>query len=186
MELNTNNNKLFGVHEGVYYGQNERVDELNSRMSNRHFPDSALQPNFDPRPVPTKYALFPLINRRTPLKEPVVPYLDYDQTANFNPGSSRAPPTTFLNNIDIETTLRNQRVALQRGADQGLYIPASDSDLYRTTVPVSTNNVPQPHPDLFTRQQFETYVHPNVAGAPIGNDQFFNHTRTQLRNTAGN
>lgn len=32
--------------------------------------------------------------------------------------------------IEKETTLRNQRYGLQHGADQAIYVPASNSDLY--------------------------------------------------------
>jgi len=176
------NDKIYGVPEGVYYGQNQRVDELNTRLSTRHFPDSPLQPNFDPRSVPTKYALFPIINRRKPLNEPVIPYIDYNQSINFNPGSQRAPPSGFFNHVDTETILRNQVFALQKGCDQNVYIPSSKSELYNPQVTKGSLNDPQPHPSLFQKQQFDQSAHPNVKGTNIGNDRFFNHTRTQLRN----
>jgi hypothetical protein len=171
-----------GLPEHLYYGQNERVDELNNRMISRQFPDSPLQPNFDPRPVPTKYAHFPIINRRTPLKEPVVPYLDYNQSINFNPGTQNAPPSGYFNNVEVENRLRNQHFALQHGADQNTYIPNSTSDLYRVIVPQGSQQDAQPYPDLFHREQFDPTPNPNVANSQIGKDTFFNHTRTQLRN----
>jgi hypothetical protein len=181
MELQSSDNKILGVPAGVYYGQNERVDELNSRINTRYFPDSPLEPNFDPRSIPTKYSHFPIINRRKQTHEPVVPYLDYNARINFNPGTQRAPPSGFLNNIDTETILRNQTFALQRGAEQGIYVPSSNSDLYKVTVPSGSIQDPQPHPDLFYRERFDQSPHPNVQGTNIGRDRFFNHTRTQLR-----
>ena len=181
MDLQLNDNKILGVPVGVYYGQNERVDDLNDRIGTRHFPDSPLQPNFDPRSVPTKYSKFPIINRRKTMNEPVIPYLDYNQSINFNPGSQRAPPSGFLNNIDTETILRNQSFALQRGGEQGVYIPSSQSDLYNLRVPKGSQNETQPHPDLFKKTQLDQTPHPNVQGSTIGRDRFFNHTRTQLR-----
>jgi hypothetical protein len=181
MDLQSNDNTILGVPQGVYYGQNERVDELNTRINTRHFPDSPLEPNFDPRSIPTKYSKFPIINRRKPTHEPTVPYLDYNQRVNFNPGTHRAPPSGFLNNIDTETILRNQTFALQKGAEQGIYVPSSKSDLYHVIVPKGSIDEPQPHPDLFYRQQFDQTLHPNVHGTNIGRDRFFNHTRTQLR-----
>jgi hypothetical protein len=181
MDLQLNDNKILGVPVGVYYGQNERVDELNDRMSTRHFPDSPLQPNFDPRSIPTKYSKFPIVNRRKSFQEPVVPYLDYNQKINFNPGTHRAPPSGFLNNIDTETILRNQVFALQKGGEQGVYIPSSKSDLYNVSVPGGSITEPQPYPNLFYRGQFDQTLHPNVQGTNIGKDRFFNHTRTQLR-----
>jgi hypothetical protein len=180
MELQSNN-KILGVPEGVYYGQNERVDELNTRINTRHFPDSPLEPNFDPRSIPTKYSKFPIVNRRKTMNEPVIPYLDHNISINFNPGSQRAPPSGFINNIDTETMLRNQTFALQRGGNQGIYIPSSQSDLYNVRVPNGSLNEPQPYPDLFNRSKFEHSIHPNLNGNKIGKDRFFNHTRTQLR-----
>ena len=67
--MNVNQDYLInGAAQGVQYGQNERVDELNDRMAQRHFPDMSLEPNYDCRPVPTKYSHFPIVNRRTPLR----------------------------------------------------------------------------------------------------------------------
>ena len=57
MEINANQ-KILGAQEGALVGQNERVDELNGRMIDRQFPDSALKPNIDMRPIQTKQTLF--------------------------------------------------------------------------------------------------------------------------------
>lgn len=173
------NDKILGVHQGVSYGQFDRINELNSRLSERHFPDSPLEPNFDPRPVPTKYSLFPIINRRAPVRESAIPYIGYNVNVNFNPGSSKAPRSG--NNVDLETVLRNQHFALQHGADQNVYIPQSNSDLYKTSVVSRPSE--QPYPLLFSNMQFSSSPHPNVANSIIGRDDFCNHTRTQLRNS---
>jgi hypothetical protein len=180
MEL-SNQSTILGLPQYLYYGQNERVDELNDRIATRHFPDSPLQPNFDPRSVPTKYSHFPIINRRTPLKEPVIPYLDYNSSVNFNPGTQCAPPTGYYNSIDLENQMRNQHFALQHGADQGVYIPGSNSDMYRVVVPSGSLQDPQPFPDLFAQAQYATTANAVVENSGIGKDQLFNHTRTQLR-----
>jgi hypothetical protein len=170
--------KIYGVPEGVSYGQNERVDELNTRISSRQFSDMPLQPNFNPRPVPTKYSVFPIINRRTPLKETALQYPEYNSYNNFNPGTARAPPSGFLNNVDAETILRNQAFTLQR-ADQNVYVPSSNSDLYKVEVIARPSD--QPCPLLFSNFSFENKVHPNLTNSKIGGDTFSNHTRTQLR-----
>ena len=91
-----------------------------------------------------------------------------------------APTSGFTRSVDVETTLRNQTFALQHGASQSVYVPSSASELYNVSV-VSSPSV-QPHPDLFARQQFSNQVHPNLVDTSIGNNRFFNHTRTQLRN----
>jgi len=172
---------FYGVQQGVLYGQNERVDELNDRISARNAPDTHLKPNYDPRPVSTKYAHFPMINRRAPSHEPVINFMDHSVSANFNPGSSRAPPVGYFNQVDTETVLRNQFFALQNGPGQHVYIPSSDSDLYKITVVSKPSE--QPHPLLFRNEEFSKMTHPNVENPAIGRNNFFNHTRTQLRNT---
>lgn len=171
--------KINGVPEYLYYGQNERVDELNDRIKDRQFPDSPLEPMFAPRSVPTKYSLFPIINRRKPFNEPVIPYIDYSQSGNFNPSTNGAPPSGYINNIDVETVLRNQTFALQH-SEQNIYIPSSQSELYN--VKIVSRPGEQTHPLLFEQATFSDHPHPNVVGANIGRDKLFNHTRTQLRN----
>ena len=168
--------KIMGIPEGIYYGQFDRVNELNDRLGSRQFPDVALQPNFDPRPLSTKYTFTPSYTKPSVR---IQRNLDHVVELNFNPGTSRAPPQGFLNNIDKETILRNQAFALQHGADQGVYVPSSNSDLYKTTI-VSTPGEHQPFPNLFSKSQFAITNNP-VEGTKIGKNMFFNHTRTQLR-----
>lgn len=182
MNINEQTNQIYGVHQGIQYGQHDRVDELNQRLTSRHYPDIALEPNYDPRPVPTKYAHFPIVNRRTPRQEAQLKYVEYDGELIFNPGSAKAPISGYVNKVDLETVLRNQHFANQHGADQGIYIPSSQSDLYKVSV-ISGPSV-QPYPLLFERQMFSNTTHSNLENTTIGRDAFYNHTRTQLRNSA--
>ena len=182
MNVTETSNKLYGVHNGIYYGQNERVDEINNRYQSRQFSDQGLEPNYDPRPVPTKYSLFPIVDRR-PIhsnQSPIQSYPVHSVQSNFNPSNTRGPSSGFFTNVDTESFLKNQGIALQHGADQGVYIPTSKSDLYNVSV-VSTPSE-QPYPLLFERPQFSNRTHPNVMANNVGRDNFFNHTRTQLRN----
>ena len=176
--------KMYGVVEGVKYMQHERVDEINDRIYARSLAPAPLKPNYDPRPVSTKYALFPMLESRKPVKEPLQHYLDYNVATGFNPGNGRSPVNTMINNIEVETLLRNQYFAYQRNCDQSTYIPDTTSDLYNVTLPPNTQrNEAQPHPDLFTPYQPAQELHSNVSDYPhIGGDHFYNHTRTQLRN----
>ena len=178
MEYNNPNDSIFGVPQGISYGQHERVDELNDRIYSRSFSDIPLAPNFDPRPVPTKYSLFPIVNRRTEPSVKIQPAITHQVELNFNPATHNAPPAGYFNNIDVETTLRNQTVALQHGAGQGVYIPSTQSDLYKVSVPSGPPGAPQPHPDLFSRETYQTAILENNR---IGADRFHNYTRTQLR-----
>ena len=185
MEFNNNayQTRMNGVVEGVYYNQQERVDELNDRIFSRNIGTAPLQPNYDPRPIPTKYSLFPIVDRRKPINEPLTTYPEYNVSSNFYSGNDRAPVNGMINNIEVETLLRNQYFALQKGADHAVYVPDSNSDLYNVTLPENTQRREvQPHPDLFEQYRWDTGLHPNVQNNPhIGNDRFFNHTRTQLR-----
>lgn len=173
----------FDTHKGVYYIQGERVEELNDRISSRSFPDEPLEPYYDPRPVPTKYAIFPMVDRRRLIHEPKKRYGEYKVDKVFAPVSGGPAPISGLN-IEAENTLRNQYFALQRDTMQGNYIPSTKSDLYNVTIVSKPSE--QPHKELFRPNVFGARAHPNLTAPEaksIGNDRFSNHTRTQLRNT---
>jgi hypothetical protein len=172
---------LTNVHQGVQYKEDTHVNKLNSRLSDRQFGDSPLEPNFDMRPVPTKYSVFPIINRRKPVHEEKLEYINYNQSVNFSPVMSNGPVSGYMSNVDTETILRNQPFALQRGIGQDVYVPSSNSDLYKVTVVSRPSE--QPHLGLFEPTVFSNRPHPNVEHSTIGKEQFFNHTRTQLRNS---
>ena len=179
MDLQDSQN-IHGIPSGVLYGQHERVDEINNRISSRNLPDSPLEPHYDLRPVQTKRTLFPIVKNSRKMFEPKLPYPVHNTSVNFNPGNDRAPSSGFMRNVDVETTLRNQTFAMQHGASQSVYVPSSSSELYNVSV-VSKPSV-QPHPDLFATPIFSNELHPNLADTNIGSNRFFNHTRTQLRN----
>ena len=175
-----NTEKIQGLQDGILYGQNERVDELNSRILDRFHPDFPLQPNFDPRSVPTKYSHFPIIDMRTAAKESFKQYTDFSTQSNFVPLGRAGPVAGYLNKVETESMLRNQFFALQRGAGQGVYIPSSQSELYGVQV-VSTKREEQPYPELFKNYNQGIHTSVNNSDPNIGNDRFNNHTRTQLR-----
>ena len=165
---------------GIIYQQYERLDELNQRLGQRQVTDHPLQPNYNPRPVPTKYSHFPIIDRRKlPPPTPLLNYLEYSAKTNFAPiGSKSGPVDTFFRNVNIESELRNQYFGLQNGADQSVYVPESRSDLYGFTAVGRQES--QTHPDLFIPITLDQTPNPNLDPA-IGSDRFFNHTRQQLR-----
>ena len=169
-----------GFVNGCFHGQHDRVNELNNRIVDRQFPDTPLRPNFDPRPVPTKYALFPIIDRRTPAEIPIESS-DYLDDSGFYPTSTNGPPKVVLQNIDTESILRNQTVALQHGAPRGVFVPSSQSDLYQVSID-SRMGEEQPFPNLFTTPHISSSRNP-VMNTSIGNSTFHNFTRIQLRNT---
>jgi hypothetical protein len=106
---------LYGIRTDIVQDQHlVRMSEIDQRISSRFVPDEPLPPNFGARPVMTKYAVFPMVDNRMPTTEPIQPnYAVSGGVANFQ------------RNIDSETELRCY------SAD--VYIPSSQSDLYRTT-----------------------------------------------------
>jgi hypothetical protein len=178
MNINDFSAGIRGSHQGLIVGQDERVDELNERLQGRHFPDRALQPNFAPRSTSTKYARFPIIERRSVPVIPIQSGAPFDIKTNFNPATNRGPVGAYLANIDTETVLRGHYTALQHGNDQGVYVPSSTSNMYTGMQAVGRQET-QTHPGLFSRHEFSTTVSPVVS--QIGQDLFSNNTRVQLR-----
>jgi len=172
-------NTFYGVPDGIFYAKYDRLETFNDRISDRFVPDTPLEPNYDPLPVSSKYAVFPILDGRKPAtEERRKPYLDYYVEMNFNPATQRGPVSGYINNVDVETVLQNQTFARQRGLGQHLYVPSSTSELYKTVVP-SRPSV-QPCPLLFVEPQFEDRVHPNLASSSqLGTSLFFNNTRIQ-------
>lgn len=175
------NNKIKGIPDGVMIGQMERTTELDERILERSFPSAPLKPNYEPRPISTKYSLFPALSGRAPVNTELKNYDDYNVHQTFNPGNSKAPPDGFLKYVDNESYLRNQSIALQKGAEQGYYVPQSKSELFNN-YPVGGRQEVQPHPNLFKKSNFENPRASNNNLEDIGKDLFHNNTRTQLRN----
>jgi hypothetical protein len=95
---------------------------------------------------------------------------------------TNGPVSGYINNVNVESTLRNQFFALQKGADQNEYVPSKNSELYN--VKVVSRPEEQPYPLLFKNQMIlDKTLHANIRDNPhIGKDMFHNYTRTQLRN----
>lgn len=180
MNLNNNPDSIHGVVHGLWLGQNERVETLNDRIAERqHISGPAPQPNFNARPSSTKYSLFPIIDRRT---QPIVPIDStpmYNTVEHFVPATSNGPVSTYLANIDVETVLQNRHLVHQKGADQGVYVPSSKSDLYGFS-PVGRQEDMGDRELLFRRNTVATKT-PEIA-MQLGQDRFNNNTRVQLRN----
>jgi len=66
--------EFYGVVDGVYVASANRVDDLSNRMFARNMPSHDLQPNFDMRPVATKYTVMPVYDQYKPATEPMRPY----------------------------------------------------------------------------------------------------------------
>ena len=149
------------------------TEEINSRLNERNIPSNQLQPQFSIRPVSTKYAFLPIVDRIAPTNTPINKMPIYNVSNTFNPGSM-SPWCGFSTNVDKESLLRNQVFALQN-AEQSVYIPSSNSDMYNVTV--TGRKEIQPFPDLFKEPEFSQF-NPNTL--PIGMDIFNNSTREQV------
>ena len=154
----------------------EHDNELNLRLSSRNEPSQPLQPQFSFRPVSTKYALLPIVDKVVHSKVPLDKYPIYQPGQVFNPGNDVAPWSGFAINVDVESTLRSQVMALQRN-EQSVYIPSSDSDMYVNEV--SGRQEQQPFPSLFQQAPFHSF-NPNTCN--VGKDIFHNSTREQRLN----
>ena len=177
MDLQDNPN-VTGSINGLWEGQHARLNELNTRIADRQFPDRPLQPNFNTRPVPTKYALFPIINRRAASHVSIRQEDIYNPYTTFSPATRNGPVASYLANIDLETVLQNRTTALQHGADQGVYVPNSKSDMYGFTA-VGRQEDMGDRSMIFDKQSLDTKV--SDVARQIGNDRFHNNTRVQLR-----
>ena len=170
--------KMYGVVDGVYYCNQERTEELSRRMAARNIPSSPLQPQFDFRPVSTKYDMMGIIDRRPKSSVALHAYPEYNIAKTFNPGTAVAPWSGFASEVDDESRLRNEFFALQK-CEQSEYVPSTKSDLYNTTVDAGIQE-PQPFPDLFREQDFEPF-NPNTCNT--GRMFFDNCTRQQIKDT---
>jgi hypothetical protein len=182
MEYNRHEELLEGVHRGAWFGQNDRIDELNERIYSRNISDIPLAPNFDPRPLSTKQSLFPIINQRKEATEQIIPAIHRESLIHFAPcNRTNVNANGYFSNIDLETKLRNQKTILQHGASEGgVYIPSSKSDLYNAPSPIGLGRAEhQPFSDLFQSNKFSTHIPDNLSS--IGKNSFFNHTRNQLK-----
>ena len=158
---------------------NQRTEELNARLTQRNVPSEQLQSSFGIRPVSTKYASMPLIDRRELPTVPIQKRPSYNVEHIFNPGNAQGPWSGFANNVNTESQLRNQFFALQRGAGQGLYIPSKNSDMYESKIrPVIDTTIQQNFPYLFEKPEFEPF-HP--CPETMGVNMFDNCTRQQVK-----
>jgi len=138
-----------------------RVDELNQRLAERNKGDEP-QFYFSPRPVATKYTMFPVIDDRTYPKVPITTKPVFDTTRHFLPGTS-APYSGKMDQVDTETNLIRPKE----------YKMAPTSDLYETVIPVTPST--QPFPLLFSR----VLMKPKTTTYP--EKQFF-HNDTRIKN----
>ena len=149
--------------------------EMSNDIRKRNIPSMSLQPQFGLRPVSTKYAHFPIIDTQISNEIPIYKK-PYNVGLIFNPGDRMAPFSGFVENVDVESVLRNQIFALQKN-DQAVYVPSSKSDLYMKDQFKPSIN--QKH-NLLTPLNDFNKTNPNNLN--LGGNLFYNHTRQDLKN----
>ena len=112
-----------------------RVEELNQRLRDRNVADTPPF-YFSPRPVPTKYCTFPIVDARVESSVPIRTCTPYHTSTQFLPATS-APWSGKASSIDTESKLHYTKD----------YIPSSTSSMYQSSIPSQQGE--QPHPLLF-------------------------------------
>jgi hypothetical protein len=172
--------KIQGLVDGIVYQQHERTDELNDRIQQRVYSTHPLKPLYDIRPVSTKYAKFPMVDRRVPPQVALTSYLDYSTTGSFASMESNGPVDGYFDNVNVESQLHNRYFALGSGS-KGVYVPSSNSDLYvGHALGAGSLKDAQPFPTLF-EDGVAGLSTSGPSGPPVGFQQFLNSTRMQLR-----
>ena len=151
----------------------EYDNALNKRMNQRYFPSQELQPNFDPRPTPTKYTQYQLHDSLHQSNVSLRTYPYYDALLVTNTGNTKGPVQYALNKVDIESTLGNRYMALQKN-DHAYYIPPIKSDLY--AYPLRTNQTSSEN------LEFKPSLVKNVDKLNLAPSTFHNSTRLNLKN----
>jgi len=170
---------MYGVVNGMYSCQQDRVDELNTRIYARNVPNMSPQMCFAPRPVPTQCTTMPIMDQVAKAKVPIKTTLPFNTRSNFLPGDS-APWAGFKDNVEVESGLFNMYFALQ-ACPQAYYVPSSRSDMYNgASMPGSAAR--QPHPDLFGSDQVITQQNNLPCNIPESSMVFNNDSRQNVLN----
>ena len=148
-------------------------NQLNKRITERHFPTSQLKPNLPPIPNATKYQKFPILADN--YKKPEDNYVYFNPKSTFYPGTSKGPVSFALDNVDVESKLRNQFFALQKNV-QSYYIPPTHSTLYQM------NSNLKPIPTKLDLNMKVKQPHHDRDRCNLAPDTFNNSTRYNLKN----
>ena len=142
-------------------------NELNTRINPRNYASQDLKPIFDVRPISTKYTVFQTIDERPIVNTPLFKYKPYTSEV-FNPGS-RGQVDFYMKEIDTESKLRHQFMALQKSS-QSIYVPELNSSLY----------------EYNSAYKKESYAPTECTTKPpcfnLAPNPFYNTTRMNIRN----
>ena len=183
---NINNINNVTAIRGVFYCNQDRTEELNTRLFERNIPSRQFQYQFSNRPVSTKFEHFQTISQNNSFNnnnEKIIKQPIYNIETDFNPGTT-APPQGYLNNIDDESKLNRQFFADQNNY-QSKWIPSTTSSLYKPDKICWEEN--QPYPRLFMdynnqQNKLENNTPNKLENYNVGKNLWQNSTRQQLKN----
>lgn len=162
---------MYGVIKGLKLCNQDRVEQLNERIYSRYVPNFSPQMQFDPRPTPTKYELFPMSGATLPVPTPVIARPSYNAATSFLPGDA-APWNGF--DVNQESKLKNINFALQK-CPQATYVPSSNSEMFHRSsemFQVKTSSVKP-----------STSVPPGARRMASTPNIFYNDTRQQIKDS---
>ena len=148
----------------------------NSRIYDRNLPSQMLQPYISVRPVMTKYSFMPIVDPRKELFVKMEQQPTYNSNVVFNPGNDMSPWSGYSSGVNVESELRGQIFALQK-CDQSVYVPNSNSDLYKHSFQPSSSSSSQTHDLLFKKENFCDF---NPMPSSVNMGLFNNSTRTAM------
>ena len=149
----------------------------NSRIYDRNLPSQMLQPYISVRPVMTKYSFMPIVDPRKVLSVKLEQQPMYNSNLMFNPGNDMSPWSGYSAGVNLESELRGQIFALQK-CDQAVYVPNSNSDLYKHSFrPSNGSSSAQNHNLLFKKENFCDF---NPLPNKVSMGLFNNSTRTAM------
>ena len=166
-----------GLVNGLLLCDDPRTREINERLLARNVPSHVMKPEFSARPQATKYSYMGIVDNAQSANVPLRNYTNYEVTTTFNPGTS-APWHGFANQVNTESSLRNQFFALQK-CDQAKFVPSSAGPLYNhnTVNPQNAQVQPAEHPLL---QQQITLPPFNPNACNLGSRLWNNHTKNEI------
>lgn len=156
----------------------DAMSDINRGIYSRNIPSDIMYTDISQRPSPTKYVLLSdIVTRNVDQPNSRETSGEYSVSSVFNPGNRMAPWNGFSQNIDTESNMRNQFMALSRN-DRSQWMPSSRSDMYREYNPPSIEKEIQPFPRLFAQPIFS---HVNRDVYNIETTVWDNNTRQKIK-----
>ena len=154
----------------------ERTNQ-NNKLFERCVPTNNLEVSYGIRPIQTKYTKFSLGNKNENNNVSVQNTETYNTNKTFFPGTRQAPWSGFASNVHTESILRNQIFANQK-ADQSVYVPSSNSDLY--VEQLNANTTSESH-DLLFKNYVNAALDVNMKDITNTKSIFYNSTRNDIK-----